>query len=118
MSKTILLVDDDPAIVESTTLLLEFAGFQVKSAQDGFAIKKHMIGSVPDLILLDYWLPKKNGREIIKELKNNYKTKAIPILVISASHNIRELIHEAGADGFLEKPFDFDVLVSTMEKYL
>ncbi len=118
MSKTILLVEDDSAIVESTQCVLEFAGFQVKTAPDGYAMKKHINGTVPDLILIDYWLPKKNGGEIIKELREDSKTKHVPVLVISASHNIKEIIQEAGADGFLEKPFNMDDLISTVGKYL
>src|ERR1035437_8493590 len=95
MNKTILLVDDDPAIVESTKLILEYAGYKVKTAYDGYAIKEHINGTVPDLILLDYWLPKKNGSEIIKELRQSNKTRHIPILVISASHNIKEQVERS-----------------------
>lgn len=118
MTKTILLIDDEPAIVESTKMLLEFAGYSVKTAQDGFGIQEHMHCTIPDLILLDYWLPRKNGGEITRELKENSRTKNIPVLIISASHNIREKIQLTGADGFLEKPFNMDELLTTVQKLL
>jgi DNA-binding response OmpR family regulator len=118
MKKNILIVDDDKAILECTKLLLEYSGFQVETTCDGFSLNLYIRGTIPDMILLDYRMPKKDGCMIIKELKDDNKTKNIPILVISASNDIKEKVVEAGADDFLEKPFSIDVLVSKMEKYL
>jgi len=61
---------------------------------------------------------KKNGGEIVKELKANGKTKHIPVLVISASHNIKEQLEGTGANGFLEKPFNMDDLLTTVSRYI
>lgn len=115
MSK-ILIVDDDHAILESMKYLLEYAGYEVKTEEDGSFVDEFW--TKPDLILLDYWLPNQNGGEITKKLKSKEETKHIPIIIISASLNIKELVEKAGADDFLSKPYDMEVLLKKVEKYI
>lgn len=113
-----MIVDDEPAISETLQFILEEEGYQVTTSPDGAALEKYMNGSTPDLILLDYWLPKKNGDEIAKALKNRKDTKDIPIIMMSASNNIGDIARGAGVDDFLPKPFDFEDIVTKVQKYI
>lgn len=118
MNKRILIVDDDISIVESLKYVFEDAGFAVETHKDGSFVKKLFNGSRPDAILLDYWLPGENGGEITKKLKMKKDTMNIPVIIISASYNIRELVKDAGADDFVPKPYDIDELINTVERHL
>jgi CheY-like chemotaxis protein len=114
--KKILVADDDPAIVESTTLILEEFGYEVDSTVNGATIYK-MEKEYPDLLLLDIWMSGQDGREICKYLKKKELTKNIPIIMISASSDIAQSAKESGADDFLAKPFDMDDLLAKVRKY-
>ncbi len=116
-SKKILIADDDQAIVESLEMVLEMADYTVKSTVDGRVIPM-MKKEKPDLLLLDIWMSGTDGREICKKLKKNKKTKDIPIIMISASRDIKKSTEDAGADDFLEKPFEVDSLLEKIQKYL
>lgn len=116
-SKKILVADDDPAIVESTMLILEEFGYQVDSTVDGATIYK-MERDFPDLLLLDIWMSGQDGREICKYLKKKELTKHIPIIMISASRDIAQSAKESGADDFIAKPFDMNVLLDKIAKYI
>ena len=72
---------------------------------------------MPDLILMDNWLPDMSGIEATKLLKANPQLKDIPVIYFSANSNISELANQAGADDFLAKPFDIDLFEKTVKKY-
>lgn len=113
--KKILVADDDPGIVEATTLILTEFGYDVNSTQDGASIY-HLEKDFPDILLLDIKMANHDGREICKYLKNNEPTKHIPIIMISASRNIKKSAEDSGADNFLAKPFSIEELVSAIEQ--
>lgn len=115
--KKILVADDDPAIVESTTLVLEEFGYQTTSTVNGETIYR-MEKDFPDLLLLDIWMSGQDGREICKYLKTNKLTKNIPIIMISASSDIAQSAKEAGADDFITKPFDINTLLDKVSKHI
>jgi CheY-like chemotaxis protein len=117
MAKTILVADDDPAIVESTKLILEEFGYNVVTTVDGETIYK-MKKDFPDLLLLDIWMSGQDGRKICRYLKSEEATTHIPIIMVSASRAIRLSAKEAGADDFIAKPFEMDDLVNLIEKYV
>lgn len=117
MRKKILVADDDPAIVESTTLILEEHGYKVDSTVDGETIYK-MEKEYPDLLVLDIWMSGQDGREICKYLKKKELTKHIPIIMISASQDVKRSATEAGANDFLAKPFDMNELIKKIEKFI
>ncbi|HVF69955.1 MAG TPA: response regulator [Xanthomonadales bacterium] len=115
--KRILVADDDVAIVESTCMVLRENGYQVDSADDKEAINK-MEKSLPDLLLLDIWMSGQDGREICKYLKSKELTRHIPIILISASHDIAKSAKGAGSDDFLAKPYGMYELLEKVAKYL
>lgn len=116
MKKKILVADDDPAIVEATSLILEEFGYEVSSTVDGQTIYK-MEKEYPDLLLLDIWMSGQDGRDICRFLKTRAHTKDIPIIMISASRDIKNSATEAGADDFLAKPFTMNDLIQKIEKW-
>ena len=116
-AKKIMIVDDEPAIAETLQFILEEEGYSVMTSSDGTVLEKYMNGSTPDLILLDYWLPKKNGDEIAKALKSRKDTQHIPIIMMSASNNIRDIAREAGVNDFIPKPFDCEDIIDKVHKY-
>lgn len=112
----ILIIDDEESILESLQILLQHAGHTVETATNGKVIKRHMNSSSPDLILLDYYLPERNGDAIARELRSREDTRNIPIVMISASYAVKRIALEVGADDFISKPFNFDDLLNTVSR--
>lgn len=117
--KTILVVDDDEGIVEVVQIVLESEGYAVKTSMNGTIFQYFDYpDSSPDLVLLDVLLSGEDGRVICQRLKSNEKTKHIPIIMLSAHSEVSRLASTTSADDFLEKPFDVDVLIEMVQKYL
>jgi DNA-binding response OmpR family regulator len=119
-AKKILVVDDDPDILDALKLTLQYAGYEVTTAEKGeYAENLHDTnGGLPDVIILDVLLSGKDGRAICQKLKGQQETSHIPIIMISAHPNARQSVKAVGADDFLAKPFDVDVLLAKVAKYL
>jgi CheY-like chemotaxis protein len=115
--KTIMVADDDPAILDAVGIMLEFEGYDVQSTTNGAELFA-MTDGFPDLLLLDIWMSGSDGRDICKYLKQNPNTKNIPIVLVSASKDIERSAIEAGADDFLAKPFDMEDLIQKIERHL
>ncbi|WP_374951476.1 response regulator transcription factor [Mucilaginibacter sp.] len=112
--KKIMIADDDPGIVDAVEMLLEFEGYHVTSTVDGSTVLD-MKDQLPDLLLLDIWMSGEDGRDICKKLKSATITKNIPVIMISASRDIKQSAMDAGADDFLAKPFEMDELIKKIE---
>ena len=117
MSKRILIADDDEGIVDALTMILEITGYDVESTYNGGEVL-NAVERKPDLILLDIWLSGYDGRDICKALKNNPTLKDIPVLMISASRDIKQSALDAGANDFMEKPFEMDVLLERVGRLI
>lgn len=113
----ILVVDDDSSILEAIQILLEYEGYAVCTAHDAKTALKVALTKKPHLVVLDVLLSGDDGRDIAKRLKTTPMTQQIPILMMSAHLNIRQSVIEAGADEFIPKPFDIDVLLRFVEHY-
>lgn len=116
--KKLLIVDDEPDILEFLQVILEEEGYTVAVTGKGEYLEKLNNGILPDLILLDMWLSGKDGREIVKYLKSQEKTRHIPIIMFSAHPRAEEAALKAGANDFMAKPFDIDVLLNKIARYL
>src|SRR5690242_17091090 len=110
----ILVVDDDPDILDAVRFTLEDEGYVVTTTEKGeYAENLHDgNGGLPDVILLDVLLSGKDGRTICRNLKSRADTKHIPIIMISAHPDARESSSAVGADAFLAKPWDIDALIA------
>lgn len=117
MQQKILVVDDDESILEVIQIVLESEGYQIQISQNSDCFQ-HFTNCLPDLILLDVLLSGEDGREICKQLKRNQATAHIPVVILSAHTDANMFADVSGADDFLEKPFDVDVLLETVEKHL
>lgn len=117
--KTILVVDDDPDILDALQFMLEDAGYSVKTTEKGeYAENLHdSNGGLPDVILLDVLLSGKDGRLICQKLKSQEETRHIPIIMMSAHNNARQSVASVGADDFIAKPFEADDLLEKLAKY-
>jgi len=115
--KKVMIADDDPGILDAVEAMLEFGGYQVSSTPNG-ATLLDIRENFPDLLLLDIWMPGTDGRDVCKYLKAQERTKNMPIIMISASTELEKSAKEAGADDFLEKPFDMDELLQKIDYYL
>ena len=103
--KTILFIEDEPTIQKSISRFLEKEGYEVKSALDGEIGLETAKKVKPDLILLDLILPKKDGFEVLKELKKEEATKNIPVIALTnleESNNIERVL-SLGATAYLIK---------------
>lgn len=112
---TILVADDDPAILEVIKIILEENGYKVVTISDGGLVKKEIVAQKPSLVLLDIWMSGHDGRDITKLVKSDNKTKNVPVVVISAHNETEKIAKDAGADNFLSKPFNIDELLSMVK---
>jgi CheY-like chemotaxis protein len=115
--KKILVVDDDEGILEVVQIVLESEGYLVQICRNGACLKQQ-VQQAPDLILLDVLLSGEDGRELCKQLKRNPQTRHIPVVMLSAHSDANKVASASGADDFLEKPFDVDVLISLVGRHL
>jgi DNA-binding response OmpR family regulator len=115
--RKILVADDDLAILDALTLILEDAGYEVQTMSNGEGLQ-HIYHTDADLLLLDIWLSGWNGKDICMTLKKAERTRHLPILLFSASKETKALAREAGADDFITKPFDIDELLGKIEQHL
>jgi len=115
--KKVMIADDDPGILDAVEAMLEFGGYDVSSTPDGATVL-NMTDGFPDLLLLDIWMSGTDGRDVCKELKSRELTKDMPIIMISAGTELERSAKEAGADDFLEKPFDMEELLQKIDFFL
>src|SRR2546423_3276532 len=116
--KRLLVVDDEPDILEFLQVILEDEGYTVVTADKGEYLEQLHNGGLPHLILLDVLLSGKDGREIVKYLKSQQETKHIPVIMFSAHPSAEETARQAGAEDFLAKPFEIDVLLAKIAQHL
>jgi two-component system, OmpR family, response regulator MprA len=114
---TILIVDDDPAILSVLRRGLRIEGYTVQAADTGPAAVRMARIAPPDLIILDVMLPELDGLDVCRRLRRDLKT---PILMLTARDAIRDRIAglDSGADDYLVKPFDFDELLARIRALL
>ncbi len=119
-NKTLLLVDDEPDLLESLSIRLKASGYKVVTAADGLEALKKARSLEPDLILLDLMLPKMDGYKVSRLLKFDGRYSRIPILILSARGQDldKELASSAGADDYLVKPFSSEELLTRIKKLL
>jgi DNA-binding response OmpR family regulator len=118
MKKKILVVDDDDGILDAFQAMLESVGYTVAVCSDGECVNQFVEDDPPDLILLDVLLSGRDGREVCQELKKNEQTKAIPVIMVSAHPRVKQSTLDAGADDFLEKPFEMEELLAVVRRNL
>jgi DNA-binding response OmpR family regulator len=119
VTRRIMIMDDEPDILEFLQILLQEEGFEVTIVSNkGDFLELLQDSYWPDLFLLDVFLSGSDGREIAAFLKGKEETQHIPILMFSAHPDVSQTACQAGADDFLAKSFDIDVLLDTVARLL
>lgn len=113
---SILIVDDDPEIVSMLTTRLGARGYKVTSASDGRSAIDRAKRELPDLVLLDVMMPGKSGWEVVRALKQDPVTQSIKVVMVTAiGKHVNEMTSPLyGADGHVDKPFEFEKLESVI----
>lgn len=116
----ILVVDDEPDVLEMVVRALEADGFQTISAFDGLSALDLAESEQPDLVLLDIMMPMMSGYEVIEQLKANPQTQRIPVVCLTSAESLsaRARSRKAGAAGMIMKPFAPSELVQELRKVL
>ena len=125
MPKKILIVDDDPDLVEAVTMILESKKYDVAAAYGGLEGLEKARTEKPDLIVLDVMMPDKDGYAVCKEMKADPQLKKIPILLLTAvvskiptTHYTQQMGMETEADDYMDKPVEPAELVNRIEVLL
>jgi CheY-like chemotaxis protein len=121
----ILVVDDDPDLVESVAMKLDSLGYGVDKAYDGVEAWDHIKKQRPNLIILDVMMPRKNGYQLCDEIKKNEEYKDIIVVLLTAvadavtSTNYTHLDGKSTlADDYIPKPIELDKLMDIVKDYL
>jgi CheY-like chemotaxis protein len=116
--RQVMVVDDDVEIREVLRRLLQFEGYKVASASNGREAISRLRGpDDPCLILLDLMMPVMNGWQFRLEQRRDPHLAEIPVVVLSAVGNSREKAASLEADGYIDKPIDFDELLETVVRH-
>jgi DNA-binding response OmpR family regulator len=107
MSRRVVLIEDEPNIIEAIRFLLTRDGWQVETHSDGADAVEVIRAANPDLVILDVMLPGKNGMDILKDLRDIEGFETLPVLMLTARGQAkdREMAEKAGVSRFMTKPF-------------
>ena len=117
----ILVADDNPDNVRLLTLRLENEGYTVLTAADGVETLARLRADKPDLLMLDISMPKKDGFQVLAEMRADPQVQHIPAMVVTAAHILRQDVREGlmlGADDYITKPFDWREVVARIQAKL
>ncbi len=112
------MVDDDPAILEAARLGLERSGWEVETVDNGDEALAHVEKSPPDLVLLDIMMPGLDGREVLARIRDAETDQRLPVVALSARHDLDSQLVEMGVTGVMRKPFDPLALSDVLLSYL
>ncbi len=116
--KKILVVDDEPQLLDMIKMRLEASGYEVVCAADGQEALDYVSRYSPDLVILDLMLPKIDGYKVCGLLKQDTRYKNIPVIMLTAltEEKDNKLSKQVYADGYLNKPFDPKVLLAEIKR--
>lgn len=117
MKKRILITDDDEGVQDIFKLIFERAGYEVEVLGEAMSILENNY-THPDLFVLDRQLSGQDGLKVCKFLKSQHSTRDIPVIIVSATPGIGKMAEEAGADDFIEKPFQVKDLLNVVKKWI
>ncbi len=115
MGKHVLLIEDEPNIIEAIKFILSRDGWSVDTHSNGANAIERVQSMRPDLVILDVMLPNKSGYDILRDLRDNPMTAKLPVLMLTARGQTkdRELAERLGVNEFITKPFsNSDILAS------
>ncbi|WP_394196540.1 response regulator transcription factor [Litoreibacter albidus] len=118
MSKSVLLVEDEPNIIEAISFLLERDGWTVRIHAEGTDAVEAVARVSPDVVILDVMLPGRSGFDILRDLRNQSGTRDLPILMLTARGQTkdRELAESYGVSHFMTKPFSNEEMLGKVRE--
>ncbi len=118
--RKILIVDDEPYILNILDFSLDAEGYRVLQASDGEEAMRMAQDQIPDLVIMDVMRPRQDGFETCKRLKEDLRTAGIPVVLLTArnSREDRSRGEEVHADGYITKPFSPQRLLDTVQDFL
>ena len=121
MPKTILVVDDEPSILELVSAIMEGAGYKVLTASNGHEALEIIDRSQPDLVILDMMMPKMTGREVCERIRQNPKTAGLKVAFLTVaqfSETGKDILHDLKILDYITKPFTNADLVKRVKVML
>ncbi len=120
MSKKILVVDDEPELIQLLAIFLNTAGFEVIGAHDGPQALQMLQQTRPDLVICDMVMPGMDGIATVQAIRQATPNNSLPIIMLSARGQMQDIQRalDAGADDYITKPFRGAEVVATVQKYL
>ncbi|MDA8811796.1 MAG: response regulator transcription factor [Amylibacter sp.] len=117
MKKSVVIIEDEPFIIEALTFLLENEGLVVRSISDGANAIDFIIKSKPNLVILDIMLPNVSGMKILEDIRSMDEISNLPVLMLTAKgqKKDRRAAEEAGVSKFMTKPFDNQELIENVK---
>ncbi len=115
---TILIVDDEADLLEIIDFKLKAEGFETLLSLNGEQVWEIITQFKPDIVLLDLHMQGVDGGDICKQIKTDPATCSIPVLIFSANDNVKAIQEDCGADGFITKPFEDNILIKTIHRFL
>jgi DNA-binding response OmpR family regulator len=107
MAKHVLLIEDEPNIIEAISFILRQDGWKVSTHSDGTKAVAEIARVAPDLVILDVMLPGRSGFEILQDLRSRAETEKLPVLMLTAKGQTRDrqAAQDLGASHYMTKPF-------------
>ncbi len=120
MPHKVLVVEDEPNIVDSLSFLMKQAGYDVRIARDGDAALRMIENDIPDLVLLDIMMPRRDGYDVCRTIRSNPDWRDVRVVMLTAKGREldRQKSLDLGADDFITKPFSTQDLVQRVSKAL
>lgn len=118
MNKRVLVIEDEPNIIEAISFILSREGWDVKTHSNGHDAVEAVRGRNPDLVILDVMLPGKSGFDILQDIRDDAALAGLPVLMLTARGQVkdREMAERCGANRYMTKPFsNADVLSAVRE---
>ncbi|MGB8703429.1 MAG: response regulator [Gillisia sp.] len=114
----ILIIDDDPSIGEMLKDVLEFSGYEVVYSKRPDEAEKNIEIHEVDLVLLDKLMSGVDGTDVCRRLRSNENVAQVPVIMMTALHDAKNICIEAGATDFISKPFEMQTLLDTISRVL
>ncbi|MBT8198620.1 MAG: response regulator [Acidimicrobiia bacterium] len=120
MKERILVVDDDPDILQFVRMNLELEGFEADTADGGIVALETAKSRPPDLVLLDVMMPEMDGLTVLRRLRNSPATANVPVIILTAKALAEDRVKglDLGADDYITKPFDLEELIARVRTVL
>lgn len=113
-----MICDDDAGILEVLQMMLDIEGYTVFTESNSTNLIKQIIQNKPDLLLMDLWMPVLSGDQLLRTIRTTKELDHLPVIILSASVDGNEIAENAGANGFIAKPFDMDAVSEKIQYIL